>query len=208
MATTLPYLSSYKNVDKFFDALAAAKSPEAVTQRFLAETLGLKSTGDRPLIPLLRQLGFIDASGKPTPSYNALKNPARVRAAMAEAIRTAYKPLFDANEHADGSTGDELRGLVAQVAGTDKDMTSKIVGTLNALKRRADFSVQPRETMIESTGEPFAKERNPEPDLPNGAGVPRVSSPAFHFNIQVHLPANASEEVYVSIFSAIRKVFE
>jgi hypothetical protein len=30
----------------------------------------------------------------------------------------------------------------------------------------------------------------------------------FHYNIQIHLPSNASEETYLSIFSAFRKVFK
>lgn len=208
MPTQLPYLPSYKNVDKFFEALAAAKTPDAVTQRFLQETLGLKSTGDRPLIPLLRQLGFIDSAGKPTPSYSALKNPSRVRAAMAEAIRGAYRPLFDANESADKLSNDELRGLVAQVAGTDKDMTTKILGTFNALRRRADFAAAPPQAPAEELREPEVDQplrSHIEPEPPGARGFMPASG--FHFNIQVHLPANATEEVYVSIFSAIRKVF-
>jgi hypothetical protein len=32
--------------------------------------------------------------------------------------------------------------------------------------------------------------------------------PEFHYNIQVHLPSNGTEETYMNIFNAIRKVFE
>jgi hypothetical protein len=77
MPVSLPYLASNKNVDKLFSSIASAKVPETFTQQFLAQTLGLKASGDRPLIPLLRALGFIDASGRPTPEYRELKNPER-----------------------------------------------------------------------------------------------------------------------------------
>ena len=30
----------------------------------------------------------------------------------------------------------------------------------------------------------------------------------FHYNIQVHLPANGTEEVYLNIFNALRRVFQ
>src|SRR5437867_13437797 len=101
MATELPYLNSYKNVGKLFDKIAAAAKPEAFTHRFLSDTLGLKSvTSDRPLIPLLRALGFIDSASKPTADYNLLKNPAKRGAAIAASLRKTYKPLFDANEKA------------------------------------------------------------------------------------------------------------
>jgi hypothetical protein len=39
--------------------------------------LGIKSTGDRSLIPMLRTLGFIDTANRPTAAYGALKNSAR-----------------------------------------------------------------------------------------------------------------------------------
>jgi hypothetical protein len=127
---------------------------------------------------------------------------------MADAIRNAYRPLFDANENADRLSQEELRGLVAQVAGTDKDMTTKILGTFNALKRRADFA-QAAESRDESTQ---LTQVTPEPagsasSTRTGALPTSVDLAGFHFNIQVHLPANATEEVYVSIFSALRKVF-
>jgi len=207
---SLPYLTSYKNVNKFFDGLASAKTPDAVTQKFLQDTLGLRSTGDRPLIPLLRNLGFIDGAGKPTANYNALKNTSKARAAMAGGIRTAYAPLFDANENADKLAQEDLKGLIAQVAGSDKDMTSKIVGTLNALLKRADFT-----TTAQPDADPDSAPRGPrkavdaEPSaLPTSAPKGAMSqAPDFHYNIQVHLPANATEDVYVSIFAAIRKVF-
>jgi len=207
---SLPYLASYKNVNKFFDGLASAKAPDAVTQKFLQDTLGLRSTGDRPLIPLLRNLGFIDGAGKPTSTYNALKNASRARAAMAAGIRTAYAPLFDANENADKLAPEDLKGLVAQVAGSDKDMTTKIVGTLNALMKRADFAATSGgDDKPESPPRGARKTADVEPPVigmpPKGEGTSQT--PEFHYNIQIHLPANATEDVYVSIFAAIRKVF-
>ena len=97
MATSLPYLPSYKNVEKLFSGIAAAKVPESFTQAFLAQTLGLKASTDRPLIPLMRALGFIDAAGRPTPEYRELKNPQKAKGTIASAIKRAYAPLFAAS---------------------------------------------------------------------------------------------------------------
>jgi hypothetical protein len=38
-------------------------------------------------------------------------------------------------------------------------------------------------------------------------GDARGFTPQFHYNIQVQLPANGTEETYLNIFSALRKVF-
>lgn len=215
MATTLPYLASYKNVEALFQRIANAKQPDAFSQPFLYNTLGLKSNSDRALIPLLRTLGFIDASGKPTPEYGALKNPSKARAAMADAIRRAYAPLFAANENAHKLSQDELRGLVAQVAGSDQEMTKKIVGTINALFRLADFTAaednggpgdEGDDDSEESTAAPPV--RLPDRAPPAASAAPGLMRPEFHYNIQVHLPSNASEDVYLSIFNALRKAFQ
>lgn len=139
MAQELPYLQSYKNVSELFQKAKSAKVPEAFTQKFLADTIGLKASGDRPLINLLRLLGFLDSSGKPTSRYSALKNEKIAGIEIARGIRQAYQPLFDANENAHKLDGADLRGLVAQVSGADTGTTSKIVGTFKSLLRLADF---------------------------------------------------------------------
>ena len=205
MAATLPYLASYKNVGTLFDKITSAKVPDAFSQPYLYQTLGLKSKGDRALIPLLRTLGFIDAAGKPTFEYSALKNPAKARQAIAQAVRRAYAPLFEANENAHSLSAEELRGLVAQVAGTDDEMTKKIVGTFNALIKRADFNAGPNEAGVEEEPDELPPPAVPEKRI----ALPMTSlRPEFHYNIQVHLPGNATEDVYLSIFNALRKAFQ
>lgn len=202
MAKELPYLASYKNVEKLFQRIAAAKQPEAFTHKFLQETIGLKSVGDRPLISLLRTLGFLDASNKPTAAYAALRNPTQVKRALVTAIRKAFDPLFAADENAHKLSADTLKGLVAQVAGTDAGLTTKIVGTFNSLVRLADFSETPESEEAGVAGTP------PPPAPPAAPEATARLRTDFHYNIQIHLPANASEETYLNIFNALRKVFQ
>jgi hypothetical protein len=203
MPTPLPYVPSYGKIKTLFGKIATAKVPDSFTHAYLSETLGLKSTGDRPLIPLLRQLGFIDASGKPTAAYASLKNPKQAKRAIAHATRHAFAPLFAANEHAHTLGADEIKGLVAQVAGTDDEVTRRTVGTFQTLVGLSDFSAKPEpeeETKPQPPAVPKAGEGEPPPQQ-------RSMRPEFHYNIQVHLPSNASEETYLNIFNALRKAF-
>ncbi len=62
MPAQLPYLASNKNVGTLFEKIASAKNPPKFTHDFLTTTIGLKGTNDRQLIPLLRNLGFLDQS--------------------------------------------------------------------------------------------------------------------------------------------------
>jgi hypothetical protein len=66
LAKELPYLPSNKNVGVLFERIEKAKIPDAFTVKFLTDTIGLKGSGDRKLIALLKKLGFLDSAGKPT----------------------------------------------------------------------------------------------------------------------------------------------
>lgn len=201
MAQELPYLPSYKNVETLFSKIAAAKQPDAFTTRYLADTLGIKSAGDRALITLLKALGFLDAAGGPTAAYGHLKNPKLAKAAIAKAVRSAYAPLFAANENAHQLTSQDQNGLIAQVAGTDSGITGKISGTFRALAKLADFGAEVSEIEKKDGGE----ETDGEAEVKTRA---RRLSPEFHYNIQIHLPTNATEETYLNIFNALRKAFQ
>jgi hypothetical protein len=202
MAVSLPYLASNKNIDTLFSAILSAKVPDKFTQEFLQNTIGLKGSNDRQVIPLLRALRFLDQSGSPTPSYRQLKSRDTAKFAIAEGLRQAYAPLFSANEQAYALTTDKLKGLVSQVAGTDDDMTSRIVQTLSALIKQSDFSTTSDTKITEKPKE--AKE-----DLPQKPSIEvKPMRPEFHYNLQIHLPNNATEEVYLNIFNALRKTFQ
>lgn len=212
MAVSLPYLASNKNVGELFNKIGSAAVPPKFTQEFLATTIGLKGTNDRSLIPLLRNLGFLDQSNTPTSTYSLLKSKERRGGAIADGIRVAYKPLFAANEEAFELTGEKLKGLIAQVAGTDDEMTARIANTFAALVRNGDFKAQnsvvtdkkPKnegEDDDTESEEVSGKEKN---NRRGGGGL----RPEFQYVFQIQLPSNGSEETYLNIFNAIRKTFQ
>jgi uncharacterized protein DUF5343 len=203
MPVQLPYLSSYKNVPTLFEKIATAKIPDTFHHKFMQDTIGLKSKGDRPLIPFLRSLGFIDHSGKPTQEYSLLKGPQR-RVALADGIRKAYRPLFDADEKAWEHTGEKLRGLVSQVAGSDEDMTARIANTFAAVAKLGDLS-----GALKNDDQKKDRESHDDGAEEHAAGRKlKGLRTEFHYNIQVVLPSNATEDIYLNIFNAIRKTFQ
>ncbi|MEQ7865217.1 DUF5343 domain-containing protein [Xanthomonas sp. WHRI 8393] len=208
MPASLPYLSSNKNIDALFSTIQSAKVPDRFTQDFLATTIGLKGTNDRGMIPLLRNLGFLDQSGAPTAAYRQLKNRDSAKVAIANGIRAAYAPLFEANENAQSLASDKLKGLVAQVAGTDDDMTARIVATFTAVAKQGDFSRTPAIEASEEEADSNIELSDANGNPPVRPAIGKGLNPQFHYNIQVHLPSNATEDVYLNIFNAIRKVFQ
>jgi len=206
MPTALPYVPSYGKIKALFEKVSSAKVPDAFTQTYLAETLGLASSADRPLIPLLRSLGLIDAAGRPSSDYPLLKNAQKAGPTLAAAVRTAYAAVFAANENAHKLNNEELKGLVAQVAGSDDEVTRRTAATFRTLVEIAgakSFDEQPAH-------KPEAKEDSATggDDPPPVKAIPTPIAPLrseFHYNIQVHLPSNGSEETYLNIFNALRK---
>jgi hypothetical protein len=203
MAMELPYLPMVKNVPVVFEKIAKAKIPDAFTNSFLSGTLGLKSTNDRALIGLLKKMGFLDNSGKPTNTYALLKNKEQAKKAIADGIRRGYAKLFEANEGSHALSSDQLKGLVAQVSGTEENMTNLITGTFRALVALANFTAQEESGTASDNGET----KTEAAAVAQAAQVqpPAKFHPEFRFNIEVHLPSNGTEETYLNIFNALRK---
>lgn len=207
MAVELPYLGSYKNVAALFEKIKTAKVPDpALTTRYLAETFGFKSTSDRALITFLKTLGFLESSGKPTKEYSLLKNDKTAGDVIAAAVRAAYAPLFAADEKANELQGEALKGLVAQVAGTEDGTTQKIAGTFRAICALGDFRA--KESLDIETEDQGNGGSDEESDSKSEKSRKGGLRPDFHYNIQVHLPTNGTEETYMHIFNAIRNVFK
>ena len=125
---------------------------------------------------------------------------------MAAGIRQAYAPLFASDEAANALSPEKLKGLIAQVAGTDEGATSRIATTFNALVKLADFSESRKVDFEESVEAAIDDEERVTPD--SHSRTPKGLRPEFHYNFQIHLPANGSEETYLNIFNALRKTFQ
>ena len=201
MAQPLPYLPSYKNLAKLFEKIMTAQKPDTFTHSYLQETIGLKGTGDRALISFLRSLGFLDTANRPTPTYDLLKNPQAAKTAVAEGVRGAYSPLFKANEKADELNSDALKGLISQVTGSDTEMVTRIAQTFLAIVKQGDFSEALRKDFH---GEEDHESQITDKKIGDTGGL----RPEFHYNIQIHLPGNGTEETYMNIFNALRRTLK
>lgn len=210
MPVSLPYLSSNKNVAELFGRIASAAVPPKFTQDFLQNTIGLKGTNDRNMIPLLRNMGFLDQSNTPTTAYSLLKakDKQKVAIAIADGVRLAYAPLFNADEGAGDLSGGSLKGLVAQVAGTDDDMTNRIAATFSAVAKLGNFKAVQPPPEKDDKGKGSGRTEEDGDGGENSGGRVKGLRTEFQYVIQVQLPSNGTEETYLNIFNAIRKTFQ
>jgi hypothetical protein len=207
LAQSLPYLSSNKNVAKLFEKILAAQKPSTFTHDYLRNTIGLKGTNDRSLIPMLRNLGFLDAANVPTATYDMLKNGITAKAAIAAGVKKGYDALFKANEKANELGAGELKGLVSQVSGAEEGMVERITNTFSALAKLGNFGTPApvaNKDVKHMTDEGGSVSTADEKATDTTQGL----RPEFHYNIQIHLPGNGSEETYLNIFNALRRTFK
>src|SRR4051812_5913250 len=130
----VPYIPAYGNITKALQKIKQASTPDRFTQDFLATKLGLKGGSPKPVIPFLKRTGFLASDGSPTQLYKRFRNPSQMGAAAAEALRRGYRALYEVNEYAHELSDSELKGLIVEVTGQERDSstTRAMIGSFKA----------------------------------------------------------------------------
>lgn len=201
---TKRYMVSTSNIPSIFEKIVQGVAPPKFNIEHL-KTIGFGASNDRAMVPLLKDLGFLQGDGTPTPRYHKYRDGSQSRKVMAEALRDAYEDLFHISEKLTAGDRSAIEGLFKS-RHNSTDLTAKRqAATFLALLNLADLdstspspSVDlPRET---SQAEPeeaeFIEPRRNE-------RVPL--STELHYTIQVHLPATKDIEVFNAIFRSLRE---
>lgn len=196
------------SLSRFLRKIKTAGVPERVTVEFL-KTLGFKSSNDRPIIPIMKGIGFLDANGSPTERYKSYRANDGGRV-LAEALRDSYSAIFLADIRAQDLELDELKGIIASKSTKGEPTVLRIAKTFQTLAKAADFSQVDAETEDSQAEEENANGMNGSGDeIPVSQPATRVLSPGkqptFHYNIEIHLPTTTDITVYNAIFKSLRE---
>src|SRR5262245_23970485 len=112
MAIPDSYLLTTGNVPEMLSAFQKAGVPTRVTFEFL-KTLGFKSSNDRPVIGVLKSIGFLDTSGAPTELYRRFRDTSQSRRVLGQAMQSAYSDIFLANTKANELPATKLKDIFA-----------------------------------------------------------------------------------------------
>jgi hypothetical protein len=206
MAAKLPYMVAAGLIRKIFEKIQNARRPERFTQDFLETKLGHSGGGARPVIPLLKRMGFLGSDGVPTALYDQFRNTETQGLAVAEGMRNAFSELFDRNEYVYEMSRDKLTGQVVEITGAAKEdrTTRAIVGTFFALKELADFEGEaPEKPIPEPKPEDIPSARLPIHGTPAIANADNVEL-RVGYTINLNLPETTDPEVFNAIFKALR----
>ena len=84
-----PYMSNTKKLRLFIEGIMTRKIPVKVDLPYLKKA-GYKSSGDRPIIKVLKFIGFLNEQGSPTELYSGYLNSSKQKGIMATAVKQAY----------------------------------------------------------------------------------------------------------------------
>lgn len=204
---TKRYLPSTKNLSGILNKVVDGVAPPKFTTDHL-KSIGFASSGDRGVIPLLKDLGFLSADGTPTPRYLEYRDRSRSRAVMAEALREAYEEIFHIREIPTSADRGAIEGLFKSKHNSTDRVAQLQAMTFYALLGEADLkagSFAPSMPKLVSQAPPPPDAESVSVNGASSAPELRRLTTELHYTIQVHLPATKEIEVYNAIFRSLRE---
>ena len=200
MALTDAYVLVSGQLAQFFQKIAEGQAPPRFTHQHLKD-LGFRSTNHRPLIPLLKALGFLSADGVPTARYHEYRSTAQSRRVMAEALRDAYGDLFVIKAKPTNADKSLIQGKFKSAHNVTDNLAKLMSRTFFSLLALADLDqAAPAKRKLDKVTkdeEERLKHETPEVKL--------AAPPGLHYNIQIHLPATKDIEVFNAIFKSLKE---
>jgi hypothetical protein len=167
-----------------------------------SKKMGIPSSNDRAVIPLLKKLGFLTEDGAPTSYYDELRDHTRHQYVLAERIKALYHELFQIRTDMENASEQEIKGAFSRITGQDESFVNRYFATFKTLISLAKFSGSsaPKESKVI---EP-PKDINTDSTRETHTRVSKIN-PQFHYNIQIYLPATTEISVYNAIFKSLRE---
>ena len=197
-----PYVTGYGGIPTLFRKIKEATVPAKFTQDFLTTVLDLKSSSFRPMIPLLKKLGFIDPANVPTQAYREVREDDRRGEVMAQRIRDAYRVLFNANEFAYKLDKKDLIAKLKGVlgAGEDDGNVPCVAATFMELSKLAKWDGKPSKTKDDPP-----PDEHEDKDKGGGDGLSFKGRLGLSYTINLNLPATTDIDVFNAIFKSLRE---
>jgi hypothetical protein len=217
MALTDAYLIATKNLPAILDAIKSARAPDRFTLRFL-EDLGFKATNDRLVMPLLKDLRFLDDNGAPTQRYFDFLDNNQSARILADGIKDAYEDLYRINKRAHTLSKADIVGKLKSL--TEGKKSEKVIDnmarTFIALSKLADFSEERTPHVTTKPTKPSTDGEQPSGEVVEAIGsgteeTVTVQKPVARlidtvtYRIEIVLPPVRDKAVYDAIFRSLKE---
>ena len=190
--TDFPYAPVPTKIKKYFDKIQEVKVPTNKVNMSYLKSIGFKSSNDWYFIKILKFIGFLDTSNKPTKRWTEYRVKTRSKQLMAIALRESYASLFKTYEDAFRKDKEALYDFFSSRSKLGESTIQLIVKTFQELCKLADFEKAA-----------VAPAQRVSAQVAQKAAVPSI--PSININIELHLPATNDPTVYEALFKAMKK---
>jgi hypothetical protein len=169
------------------------------------KAIGFTSSNDKSLLPVLRNIDFVDGSKTPTDRWKKFRG-IDGDAALGDAIKQGYGDLYDFYDDAHDRTMAEIANVFKTKSTAGDQAISKAVSTFKALAASAKFngSGRPANQELEPF-EPAAVPRSASIAPPTAVAAQNSSAPSLHIDLQVHISPEATADQIDKIFASMAK---
>jgi Family of unknown function (DUF5343) len=206
MSISLPYLLASGSLKTALEKIRAAATPERVTGDFVSTKLQIKGGTGAAIPPFLKKIGLVGSDGVPTDLYKRFRNHATSGMASAEALKTGYKELSQANEYFYDLSDKDLLALIVQVTGSESDsrVAKSTLSTFKVLKAFADFDSKPA---IEEVTQNGTHSNDSAPSQHSHFPVQAAGRVGLNlsYTINLNLPATSDQAVFNAIFKSLKE---
>jgi len=207
-----PYIEdAAKRIGKFFSEIQSLNVPPSASTNWLPKIGGFGSHRDRPLIKILKFIGFITKSNKPTKRWRDYRDKSLSKTVMTEGIKQGYSALFEAYPDAYQRNDNDLRNFFSRHSDEEEKLIVSTVDTFKELCALADFGQEDDDTPedqkeSDSVESPTpATEPDPNDDQGKSSQADPTFSPELNINIQIHISSDAEPNQIDKIFESMAK---
>lgn len=197
-----PYTTVPGKLKPFLEKIRTVGVPNKVDLNWL-KIIGFKSSNDRSLIYIIKYIGFIDQSGKPTSTWTSFRG-ANYKFVLGDAIRSGYSELYKIYPNAHIQSTSELTHVFSTSSSAGAQAIAKTVATFKTLTQEAEFAEDITKNKKETRPEHTNMEQGHAGEsMPLNASTAR--SPEIHIDIQIHISPESNADQIDAIFKSMSK---
>jgi Family of unknown function (DUF5343) len=195
-----PYTQNVGNLIAVIKAIGSHGVPDKFTTKELP-IWGFKSSNDRPIVGVLKQLGFVDGSGSPQQLWKDARTQPTV--AVAQGLKARYAELFKTFPDAHRKDAESLKNFFKAKTTVGDAVVKQMVSTFQSLAQYADFESIPDSAETDAT--PTIHAITESKVAPLVSQIPSANGVTINLNIELVVPTDATGEVYDKFFGAMKK---
>lgn len=169
--------------------------------------LGYKSSNDRSMLSVLKQIGFIDADRAPSPAWRQYRGSDH-KEVLGRAIQVGYADLYQMYPDAQTRSNTDLGNFFGTKTTAGKQAIDKMIATFKNLVGLAEFDIAAPPAEMGVAEAPVVLQA-PVITSTHRTGLNAVTRTggalAVNINIALTLPETSDEKVFGAFFKAMRE---